>query len=141
MSNPVINNESNNLPSTVIEVIEEIIEKLENEVSVQPIEKCDSPVLKTPVEVTAVKIIEPCKTISPSLEKTVEDGKKTQEQREKLKPKRCVTSPVSVPAFSEKQCKSLQVAAILSKPKQKVNKNEPKFKDKNSLFKYGNYNR
>lgn len=42
---------------------------------------------------------------------------------------------------SEKHYKPLQVDEISAKPNQKNNRNEPKFKDKNVLFKYGNYNR
>lgn len=136
----MLNNENNNIPCAIIEIIEQIIGELENEVTVQSIEKCDSSIPKT-VEVAAVKIVESCKTISPSPEKTVEDDKKTQEQREKVKPKRCVVSPVLLPSFSEKHCKPSQVVTTSTKPKQKFNKNEPKFKEKNSLFKYGNYNR
>lgn len=137
----MINKESDNINCTIIEIIEKIKEKLENEISVQPIEKCNSSVPKNLVEVTTVKIIEPCKTISLSPEKTIEGSKKTQELREKIKPKKCVVSPVSLPSSTEKHCKPSQVVTTSTKPKQRVNKNEPKFKEKNALFKYGNYNR
>lgn len=139
--NCISKSESNQ--SEIIEVIETIIDVLVNEVLVQSLDKFNTPISKAPVEVVVETKLEPCKTLSPSPEKKAEDGKETQEQREKIKPKRCVVSPVvKQPSLSENHCKPQQVVVTTSaKPKQKVNKNEPKFKEKNSLFKYGNYNR
>ncbi|XP_050062788.1 7SK snRNA methylphosphate capping enzyme-like [Aphis gossypii] len=42
---------------------------------------------------------------------------------------------------SQKRYKPLQIVKISAISNQKNNRNEPKFKDKNALFKYGNYNR
>lgn len=139
------NSENNQVSWEITDVIETIIDVLVKEVPVQPLDECNIPISKDLVEVVVEKVLEPCKTQSPSPspEKKVEDGKEIQEQREKIKPKRCVVSPVVMqPSLSDKHCKPPQVVVTTSaKPKQKVNKNEPKFKDKNSLFKYGNYNR
>lgn len=129
--------ENNRILITVVEIIEKIKEELENEVQIQPIDTSFIPIPKTPVDVDVKQLKEPFKMPS-SPEKNVKDGKEIQEQREKS-----VVSPV-VPqtSLTEKHCKPQQVVDTKStKPKQKINKNEPKFKGKNSLFKYGNYNR
>ncbi|KAL5238767.1 hypothetical protein ACI65C_006177 [Semiaphis heraclei] len=131
--------ENNKVSCEIIEVIETIIDVLVQEVLVQSLDEYNIPISKAPVEVVVEKIPEPCKTLSPSPEKKVEDGKKTQEQREKVKPKRCVVSPVIMqPSLSEKHNVHQPVVVTTAKPKQKVNK---KFKEKNALFKYGNYTR
>jgi len=131
--------ENNKVSCEIIEVIETIIDALVQEVLVQSLDEYNIPVTKAPVEVVVEKIPEPCKTLSPSPEKKVEDGKKTQEQREKDKPKRCVVSPViMLPSLSEKHNVHQPVVVTKAKPKQKVNK---MFKEKNALFKYGNYTR
>lgn len=130
--------ENNKVSCEIIEVIETIIDVLVQEVLVS-LDECNIPISKAPVEVVIEKILEPCKTLSPSLEKKVDDGKEIQEQREKIKPKRCVVSPVVMqPSLSEKHRVHQQVVVTPAKPKQKVNK---KFKEKNALFKYGNYTR
>jgi len=130
--------ENNKVSCEIIEVIETIIDVLVQEVLVS-LDECNIPISKAPVEVVVEKILEPCKTLSPPPEKKVDDGKETQEQREKIKPKRCVVSPVVMrPSLSEKHSVHQQVVVTTAKPKQKVNK---KFKEKNALFKYGNYTR
>lgn len=119
-----------------VDVQKKLKEKLHNEVPVQSINSCNIPIQKTPAE----EYIEPCQTPSPSLEIDVDEvGKKTQVQC-KLKSERCIVIPV-VPqtALSEKHCKPQK--SIVMSTKSKKNNNEPKFKEKNALFKYGNYNR
>lgn len=129
------------------EVLETVIEKLEDGNLVQSINisniSSPNPIVKDIVE----NIIESQaqKTLLISPEKSVELSKETQEIREKIK---SVSDSVhkskgSQFSLSEKLCKP-QKAVVSSKlgvqPKQKP-KNEPKFKEKNALFKYGNYNR
>lgn len=127
--------ENNNILCAV-DVEKKIKEVSHNEVPVQPTNSCNIPIHKTLAEV----FVEPCQTPLPSLEIGVDEaGKKTQVQCE-LKSKRCIVIPV-VPqtALSEKLCKSQKSNVTSTKPKK--NNNEPKFKEKNALFKYGNYNR
>jgi hypothetical protein len=133
----ICKDEDNNILSTVIEIIEKIKEVLENEVQIKPIDSCFIPIPKSPVK----QFNKPCKI--PLLpEKNMKDIMEKEELREPIKPKRNVVNPV-VPqtTLTEKKCKPQHIVAISTKPKQKINKNEPKFKEKNSLFKYGNYNR
>ncbi|XP_029341142.1 7SK snRNA methylphosphate capping enzyme [Acyrthosiphon pisum] len=138
LENCMSESENNKVSCEIIEVVETIIDVLVQEVLVS-LDECNIPISKAPVEVVVEKILEPCKTLSPSPEKKVDDGKETQEQREKIKPKRCVVSPVVMqPSLSEKHSVHQQVVVTTAKPKQKVNK---KFKEKNALFKYGNYTR
>lgn len=139
--------EDNYMLGVIGEVLETLIEKLDNGNSVQSINisniSSPNPVVKDIVE----NIIEPQaqKTSLISLEKNVELSKEAQETREKIKP---VSDSVhksqgSQFSLSEKLYKP-QKAVVSEKlgvqPKQKP-KNEPKFKEKNALFKYGNYNR
>jgi len=138
LENYMSESDNNKVSCEIIEVIETIIDVLVQKVLVS-LDECNIPISKAPVEVVVEKILKPCKTLSPSLEKKVDDGKETQEQREKIKPKRCVVSPVvKQPSLSEKHRVHQQVVVTPAKPKQKVNKN---FKEKNALFKYGNYTR
>lgn len=136
LENCISESEINKVSCEIIEVIETVIDVLVQEVLVS-LDECNIPISKAPVEVVVEKILEPCKTPSP--EKKVDDGKETQEQREKVKPKRCVVSPVVMqPSLLKKHNVHQQVVVTTAKPKQKVNK---KFKEKNALFKYGNYTR
>lgn len=136
--------ENNIILSTVVEIVEKIKEVLENEVQFQSIDTCSIPIPIPPVEVVVKQLNESCKMLSKP-DKVVVDGKEIQEQNKKIKPKRSVVNPV-VPqtSLTEKHCKLQQVGDTTptkTKTKQKINKNEPKFKEKNSVFKYGNYNR
>lgn len=112
----------NNVPY-VVQIIEEIKDIIEIELSVQPKDTHNIPVSETNVE----KVIKP----SPSSEKC-----KTEIQQNC---KISVVCPVGHESIVEKHCKSSAIKSTI--PKQKYNKNEPKFKAKNALFKYGNYNR
>lgn len=114
--------------SCVLEIVEEIKDLLDSELSVQPKNINNIPIPKTPVE----KVIKPSKIKSPS----PEICKKEIQQNCKIS----VVGPVVNEPTVEKRCKSQQVSTSTT-PKQKCNKNEPKFKEKNALFKYGNYNR
>jgi len=117
--------------SCVIEIIEEIKDLLDSELSVlsvQPKNINNIPIPETPVE----KVIKPSNIKSPSPEKC----KKEIQQNYKIS----VVGPVVNEPTVEKHCKFQQISTSTT-PKQKCNKNEPKFKEKNALFKYGNYNR
>ncbi|VVC44728.1 Bin3-type S-adenosyl-L-methionine binding domain,RNA methyltransferase bin3, C-terminal,S-adenosyl-L- [Cinara cedri] len=132
----------NNIPYVVVEVIEQIMQTIENEISVQSIsEACVIPILEIPIETVIDKVIIPCKMVSSS-KKIIKDLKET-ESSGNINPTKDLQSSIS-----EKLCKSqLVIDESSSKPKtsfklkQKVYKNEPKFKEKNAMFKYGNYNR
>lgn len=131
MSENVI--ENNDVFCTVVEeVVEKIKEVLESEIAIESKDKCISPIPK-PIK----------KMKTPSPEKKAKDCKKIHEQKDKIKQKNCFISPVvSQPSSSDKPCKPKHDESATSKKnKQKLNKNEPKFKEKNALFKYGNYNR
>lgn len=134
-NNHVCKPENNNILCAV-DVQKKIKEISHNKVPVQSINSCNNPIQKSPAEV----LVKSCETPSLSLEIGVDEaGKKTQVQCE-LKSERCIVIPV-VPqtALSEKSCKSQKSNITSTKPKK--NNNEPKFKEKNALFKYGNYNR
>lgn len=137
----ICKDEDNNILSTVFEIIEKIKEVLDNEVQIKPIDSCLVPVSKSHIEIVVKQLNKPCKMPS-LLEKNIEDGKEKEEQPEQIKPKSVVSLVVTQTGLTEKQCKlQHNVATTSTKPKQKMNKNEPKFKEKKSLFKYGNYNR
>lgn len=134
-------NKNNNINSVIVEVLDKIKQTIEKEICDQFLpatisDICIIPVAEIPFETVVTK---PGKTMSSS-EKTVNDSKETK-LCENVKPTKGLH-----PSLSENPCKSQPVgdswkskASVKQRPK--VNKNEPKFKEKNALFKYGNYNR
>lgn len=125
--------ESNNIPRAIIEVIEEIKEVIEN--GLHSIDAFNTSIPSS--HVVDTKIVEPSKQpLSPIPDKNI-NSQDTQKQQGK-----CVKNLDVQTSLSQKPCSSPQIMTTVSvKPKQNVNKNEPKFKEKNELFKYGNYNR
>lgn len=136
----------NNISYVITEVIEKIKQTIENDISVQSIPKTmlenklsNIPVPEISIETVVEKVIKPDK-IKSSPEQNVKNLEET-------KPCENIKLIKNLQPSSEKHCKSQLVDKSLSKPKssfkqkQKIPKNEPKFKERNSLFKYGNYNR
>lgn len=117
--------ESNNIPRAIIEVIEEIKEVIEN-----GLHSTDTFNISIPsscvVDGSLIKMIKPSNQfLSPIPHKNINSQD-------------TVSPNVLQTLLSQKPYKPPHVMATVSvKPKQ----NEPKFKEKNSLFKYGNYNR
>lgn len=140
--NLVYEDTNNDMPCVIEEIIEKIKEILESEISDEPIEVCDIPIPKGPVnQLISENITVPIET-SELPKKSVEDNKKTQDLVEIIKPESCVLSPVALQVSPEKPCKAVQtIITTTTKLKPKGNKNVPKFKEKNTMFQYGNYNR
>jgi len=131
--------DNNNIPHEIVDVIEKIKDSLEN-IPVCQINTRNILIPKTTAEVSVENITKKHKTLFTSPEKNIKDNKEKQKQYDKIKPTNSVVSPVvPLPTLSEKPCKPHQIVVATS-VKQKP-KNEPKFKEKNALFKYGNYNR
>lgn len=110
----------------ITEIIEEIKDALDSELSVQPKDNIHN------IPKTVEKVNEPFKVTSPSPKKC----EKKIQQNNKIS----VACPNVQGHTVEKHYKS-QRAVTSNISKQKYNKNMPKFKEKNELFKYGNYNR
>lgn len=131
-----------NVSSVLKDIIEKIKEALSDEISLQSIKTCDIPTSKTTAEVVPGKIEDSRKTPLLSTEKNVKIDKEIEEKHDKTKSKSCTAKTVPQHSLSEKQDKAQEIIVSTStKPKQKFNRNEPKFKEKNSIFKFGNYNR
>lgn len=129
--------ENNDLSCAVNDVIEKLKEELENDVVAQT--KTTVNISIPPVEECVTKIIKPLITLSTLPEKNEPDKHEKQEACEKTEPNVSEESPVVPPTtLSNIPCKPLLAVITPAKPKQKC---EPKFKTKNTLFKYGNYNR
>lgn len=139
-------NKNNHINSVIVEVLEKIKQTIENEIFDQIIPEtmsdiCIIPIPEIPIKTVVAKVTKPVKTMSSSV-KTASDLKET-----KLCENGKSTKALQ-PKLSENPCKSQSVIddspwklKSSFKQKPKVSKNEPKFKEKNALFKYGNYNR
>lgn len=130
--------ESSEEPCIVTEVMDKIIQELENNDSEQLIDDYNILISKSPIKVIVEEeLIKPLKTLHPSPEKNTEHSKNIKETNKKLKPENCKAGQVVLE--SKKPCSPQQFTP--TKQKHKLNKSEPKFKEKKALFKYGNYNR
>ncbi|XP_050531217.1 7SK snRNA methylphosphate capping enzyme-like [Daktulosphaira vitifoliae] len=147
----LLNNKISHIPK--INVIEPIVE--ENLV-LNEVEKANNSSKKLNAQQTVEIHISPPKTLNlkdksenvipeskelryPSPNKNAENCKKTQDDFVKNNEKNLIESEPLLSLDSKSEFPS--TVQSQNKMKHKLNKNEPKFKEKNAMFKYGNYNR